>query len=216
MTKTKKEQPKVKNKPVDFLLVITVLIMLALGIVMVLSASSPSALSRTGKSYQYVRTQAFSAIVGLVLMIIISKIDYRIYKKFDKIAYFGSIFLLAAVMIPSIGMESGGARRWIDLKFISFQPSEVAKIALVIFYATYLSNNRDKIGKLWNGFLEPMLYLVPIVGILIGFQSHLSATILIVLIVSIMMLMAGSKLRYFLTFGSIAVARRRRSTLHTC
>ena len=149
-------------------------------------------------------------------MAIISKIDYKVYKKFDKIAYFGALFLLGAVMIPGLGLESGGARRWIDLKFITFQPSEVAKIALVIFYATYLTNNREKIGKLWNGFLEPMLYLVPVIAILIGCQSHLSATILIVLIISIMMLMAGSKLRYFLTFGSIAVARRRRNTLCTC
>ena len=137
-------------------------------------------------------------------MAIISKIDYRIYKKFDKVAYFGSIMLLAAVVIPGLGYSSGGATRWINLKVTTFQPSEVAKIALVVFYATYLTNNRDKLGNLWEGFFRPALFLLPIVLILIFVQSHLSATILIVLIVSIMMIMAGSKIRYFITFGGAA------------
>ena len=136
-------------------------------------------------------------------MAIISKIDYRIYKKFDKVAYFGSIMLLAAVAIPGLGWSSGGATRWINLKFTTFQPSEVAKIALVIFYATYLTKNREKLGKLWEGFLRPFLFLAPIIAILILIQSHLSATILIILIIAIMMIMAGSKLRYFITFGGI-------------
>ena len=137
-------------------------------------------------------------------MAIISKIDYRIYKKFDKVAYFGSIMLLAAVVIPGLGYSSGGATRWINLKVTTFQPSEVAKIALVVFYATYLTNNRDKLGNLWEGFFRPALFLLPIILILIFVQSHLSATILIVLIVSIMMIMAGSKIRYFITFGGAA------------
>lgn len=137
-------------------------------------------------------------------MAIISKIDYKIYKKFDKVAYFGSIMLLAAVAIPGLGWSAGGATRWINLKFTTFQPSEIAKIALVIFYATYLTNNRDKLGNLWEGFIRPFLFLVPIIGILILVQSHLSATVLIVLIVTVMMIMAGSKIRYFITFGSMA------------
>ena len=141
---------------------------------------------------------------GLVLMGIISKIDYRIYKKFDKVAYFGSIMILAAVAIPGLGWSAGGATRWINLKFTTFQPSEIAKIALVIFYATYLTNNRDKLGNLWEGFFRPFLFLVPIIAILILVQSHLSATILIILIIAVMMIMAGSKLRYFITFGSAA------------
>lgn len=141
---------------------------------------------------------------GLILMLIISRYDYRNYKKLDKVAYVGSIMLLAAVAIPGLGKAAGGATRWINLKFTTFQPSEIAKIGLVVFYATYLTNNRDKLGKLWEGFFRPLLFLIPIVGILILLQSHLSATILIILIVSVMMIMAGSKLKYFLTFGSVA------------
>lgn len=201
----------IREKPIDFILIVTVLIMLGLGIVMVLSASSPSALAANGKSYTYVKTQGFSAILGLILMAIISKIDYKKYKHLDKVAYIVSIALLLAVLVPNLGREAKGAVRWLNLKFTSFQPSEVAKVGLVIFYATYLSKNRDKLGSLWDGFIKPILFLVPVIAILIGVQSHLSASVLIILIISIMMIMAGTKLRYFITFGSIGVARRSRS-----
>ena len=207
---------KVKEKQVDFILVVTVLIMLSLGVVMVLSASSPSSLAESGDAYSYVKTQGLSAIIGLILMMIISRIDYRKYKNLDKIAYIVTIIMLSAVLIPSLRYESHGAARWINLKFTTFQPSEIAKVALVIFYATYLSNNREKLGKLWDGFIKPIMFLLPVLAILIVIQDHLSASILIVLIVSVMMIVAGSKLRYFLTFGTIGAIRRRRNSIHTC
>lgn len=99
------------------------------------------------------------------------------------------------------GVESKGALRWLDIRFTTFQPSELVKVALVIFYATYLTNNREKIGKMWNGFLKPIILVAPIILILIGIQSHLSAAVLMILLVALMMLMAGSKIRYFLLFG---------------
>ena len=96
-----------------------------------------------------------------------------------------------------------GAKRWIDLGFMSFQPSEIAKIGLIIFYATLLTKNREDIQKMGKGFFYPFLFLLPVIAILVLVQNHLSATILIIMIVSVMMLMAGSRLRYFLTFGSL-------------
>ena len=77
-----KKVSKFVNNQFDFLLCITVLLLLSLGVIMVLSASAPSALSETGSSYTYVRKQATFAIIGIVLMFIISKIDYRFYKKY--------------------------------------------------------------------------------------------------------------------------------------
>lgn len=207
---------KTKEKPVDFILVVTVLIMLSLGIVMVLSASSPSALAESGKSYTYVKTQGASAILGLILMYFISKIDYKKYKNLDKVAYIVSVLILAAVLVPGLGKASKGALRWIDLKFTTFQPSEAAKIGLVVFYAAYLVKHRDKLNTFLDGFVKPLLFLVPVVAILLFIQSHLSATILIVLIVAIMMIMAGSKLRYFITFGGLGAVRWRRIVICTC
>jgi len=188
------------KEPVDFVLLVIVFIMLALGIIMVMSASAPTSLAKTGNSYKYVKTQAFSAVLGIIAMLVISNIDYKIYKKFDRLIYGVVIVLLASVAL--VGAEEGGAKRWIDLGFINFQPSEVAKIGLIIFYASLLTKNKDRIGEMWGGFFYPLLWLLPVIGILIVVQNHLSATLLIIMIVSIMMLMAGSRLRYFLTFGT--------------
>ena len=97
------------KEPIDFVLLIVVFIMLALGLIMVMSASSPTSLSETGNSYAYVKTQALSAVLGLIAMLIISKIDYRIFKKFYKIIYIVVIILLASVAV--IGKEVGRSKK---------------------------------------------------------------------------------------------------------
>ena len=198
-----KKDKDFSKRPLDFPLLIIVLIMLSLGIVMVLSASSPTSLSETGSSYTYVKTQILSAVIGLIGMFFVSKIDYRLYKGLYKIIYIGVIILLASVAV--IGYSVGGAKRWINLGFVSFQPSELAKIGLIIFYAELLTKNKNRLDKMWGGFFYPFLFLVPVVGILIGIQNHLSATVLIIMIVAVMMLLAGSKMKYFLSFGTIGI-----------
>ena len=130
------------NNPVDFTLVITVLLLLSLGLVMVLSASSPTAMQKyDGKSYYYFIRQLIFAGIGLFGMYFLSRIDYRIYQKMYKQSWWLSIILLAAVLV--LGTDSHGAKRWIDLKIITFQPSEVVKILMIIFYDSktiYLNN----------------------------------------------------------------------------
>ena len=202
-------KPKVKGqqkkKPMDFIMLVTVLLLLALGIVMVLSASSPTALAEDGNSYSYVTRQAEFAIVGIIAMLIISNIDYKKYRKWYKIIYIVSVILIA--LVPLIGYEVAGAKRWINVAgLFSMQPSEITKIGMIIFFAAYLSKKKDEIKKLKEGFIYPILWVVPIILILIFFQNHLSATIVIVAIVAIMMLVAGTKLRYFLTFGTLLAA----------
>jgi len=153
---------------------------------MVLSASSPTALAEDGNSYSYVIRQAMSAGIGLVAMVVISRIDYHKYKTFYKIAYWGSVVLLA--LVPIIGTEVNGAKRWIKLGALgSFQPSELAKIGLIVFYAGYLTNRREKLKTLVGGFLLPFLWIVLPIGILVLLQDHLSASIVIIAIVSVMM-----------------------------
>ncbi len=190
-----------EKKPLDFILLITVLMLLALGIVMVLSASSPSALSDWGNSFYYVERQAGCAVIGLILMFIISRIDYRKYKMLYKLAYIGSIILSLMVVIPNVGVSVNGATRWIKIG-IQFQPSEIAKIGLIIFYAAYLTNHKDELKELWRGFFKPFIYLIPIIGILLLLQNHLSASIIIILVTAVMMILAGTKIKYFLTFGT--------------
>ena len=195
-----------KTGQFDFVLFITVLVMLGAGLIMVFSASSPSALSKTGKSYVYVRTQAIAAVGGILAMLAISKIPYKTWKNFSGLfIYIASIAILLAVKIPGLGYNAGGAYRWIDLGFTTLQPSELVKIAMILFFAKYLTDNKKKIHKFKEGFIFPLMWLVPIVLILVFVQSHLSATLVIIMVVSILMLMAGTKMRYFVSIGSVLI-----------
>ena len=200
----KKPEKKTELKQIDFTLVITVLILLGLGIVMVLSASSPSAYSTTGSSYTYAIRQIQFAILGIVAMIIISRIDYHKYHKVYKLAYVVGIILLLLVMVPGLKYSAKGATRWIDLGFTTVQPSETMKICLIVFYAGYLTLHKDDMKSFWKGFVKPLAFLVPVALIMILVQDHLSGTIIMVLVSAVMILLAGSKLRYFLTVGSLA------------
>ena len=116
-TKTKKVKrfSSFLNNKMDYILFVTVLILLSLGVVMVLSASAPSALSRTGKSYTYFLKQFEFAILGIAIMLFISKIDYRFYKKYYWLVYAVSVFVLLLVLIPNLGKEVNGATRWISI-----------------------------------------------------------------------------------------------------
>ena len=139
MAKKKKEKSfsSFVNNPIDFTLLITILLLLSMGLVMVLSASSPSALSESGNSYAFFSKQLIFAILGIIAMLFISKIDYRFYQKFYKHAWWIALILLALVLIA--GKTVNGAKRWIFVtETLSFQPSEVVKILMIIFYAGIL------------------------------------------------------------------------------
>ena len=113
MAKKKKEKSfsSFVNNPIDFTLLITILLLLSMGLVMVLSASSPSALSESGNSYAFFSKQLIFAILGIIAMLFISKIDYRFYQKFYKHAWWIALILLALVLIA--GRTVNGAKRWI-------------------------------------------------------------------------------------------------------
>ncbi len=199
MAKKKKKSVLILKNPLDFTLLITVFILLGLGITTVLSASSPTALSETGNSYKYVEKQIISAIIGIILMLTLSKVDYKIWQKNYKVIFTFCIILLFAVGI--MGASSGGATRWLDLGFISFQPSEVAKVGVIIFYAAWLTKNKDKLKSIKEGFFVPLLMLVPMIGIVLILQNHFSATLVLCMLTAILMILAGCKLRYFIMIG---------------
>ena len=199
MTKSKKTISSFVNNQFDFIL----FLMLSLGIVMVLSASAPSAIAESGNSYSYVKTQLLAAVIGIGLMIGISKIDYRIYKNFYKIFYVISVGILPLVLIPGLGVEANGATRWIDLGFIQFQPSEITKIGLIIFYAGYLTDHKSELKSFKNGFVRPLSWIIPPIFILYFVQNHLSASVVTAAVTCVMMIMAGCRLIYFVITGLI-------------
>ncbi len=202
-----KRTSKFLNNKVDYILVVTVLILLSIGVVMVLSASAPSSLSQNKSSYTYFLKQFGFAIVGLGIMWFTSKVDYRFYKKYYWIIYIISVAILLLVLIPGVGVEVKGARRWIKLPIIGqFQPSEVTKIGMILFYAGYLTDHKNELKDFWRGFIKPLVLLgIPIL-ILYGIQNHLSVSIVIAAITCVMMLMAGCRMLHFVIAGGIGVA----------
>lgn len=198
---------KFLDNRMDYILFITVLILLSLGVIMVLSASAPSALSETGKSYTYFVRQFIFAVIGIGIMLFISKIDYRFYKKYYWLVYAVSILVLLLVLIPGLGREVNGATRWIGIPGLGqFQPSEITKIGLIIFYAGYLSDHKSELKDFWRGFVKPLAFLLPPIAILYLVQNHLSVCLVIAAITAVMMLMAGCRLLHFIAAGLVGVA----------
>ena len=123
----------------DYVIWVVTMLLLAMGIIMLLSASSPASLSEEGNSYKYVTKQAISAGIGIVGMIVISKVDYKIYKKLKWLIYI--VVNLLLVYTGLFGSEGGGAKRWIVLFGFNFQPSELAKPAVVLAFASLFSGS---------------------------------------------------------------------------
>ena len=206
MRKKGKKVSSFAGNQFDFILCITVLILLSMGIIMVLSASAPSALSTTGNSYTYLKKQFAFAIVGVFLMFTLSKIDYRFYKKYYWIVYHVSWIILLLVLVPGLGVSVKGATRWLNLGFVQFQPSEITKIGLIIFYAGYLADHKSELTDLKKGYIKPLLFVVPPIAILFLVQNHLSVSLIIGIITITMMVMAGCKMAHFVNTGILGVS----------
>ena len=202
MGKSKKLKLKSFNSnSIDYTLLIVILLLLALGLIMVLSASSPTAISEGSSSYKYFVKQGVFAVVGLFAMYVISNIDYRVYRKFYKLGYIFSIVILALVLV--IGTKLNGARRWIFItKTLSFQPSEIVKFLMILLYAAVLTRDKDELGIFWKGWVKHLAYLIPIIVLLL-LEPHLSSSIVIIGICTIMMILAGCKLYEIIVPGTI-------------
>ena len=194
---------------VDLPLLIVVLMLVALGLVMVLSASAPSALAESGDSYSYFKKQAIATLIGFAGMFFLSKLNYDIYKRFYKLIYVASILILFAVLIPGIGVESSGAKRWINIG-MQLQPSEITKIGLIIWVAGYYSDPNNKTTGFWGACLKPIVAVLIPIAILYLVQNHLSAGIIIAVVTAVMIVMSGCQLKYIgyiigLGVGAIAI-----------
>ncbi len=197
------------NKKFDLFIMAITLLLLSLGLIMLLSASAPRSLAENGTSYDYVLKQGIFVLLGIVLMLIISKVDYRNFKKFKWLKwliYVVTIILL--VLVYFIGAGKNGAKRWIKFGSFTFQPSELAKIAFIVFYADLLSDlkEKNKIGGFVSGFIYPLIFLVPMAFAVLYLQNHASATLIIGAITCVQMFTAGSLLRYFIGIGGMGVA----------
>lgn len=194
-----------KDNSLDFPMLVTIIILLCLGLVMVATASSYYALHMYSDSNYFLSRQAIFAVIGMAAMIIISKIDYKMYKKWAYIGYGISLVLLAAVLIPGVGKTSNGATRWLGFGSFRFQPSEIMKVMLVIAISTYIVNNKKKLNNI-KGYIAPILLLGAVV-IVMFLQKHMSGTIVMCVAACSIMFASGIKIRAkYIIIGIVIVA----------
>lgn len=200
--KTRKKRIRAEKGGIDLTFMFLVLILLAIGLIMLFSASYASAYYETGNSFYYISRQLLFAIVGIIGMFVVANIDYHILHRFAFLIYIGTVFLLILVLFVHTRED---ARRWIPLGFTTFQPSELAKFAVVLIFAHLISTNYDRMKDPKYG-VWPFLPLMGIVVLLMLLEPHLSGTILILSIGIIMMFVGGTDLKWFMIGGLLLAA----------
>jgi len=173
-------------------------ILICIGIVMIYSASSIYAWERYKDSFFFLKRHLSFLVIGAILTLLVMSIDYKRLRRLAKPLLAVSILLLVLVLIPHIGREVSGARRWFRLKSISFQPSELANIAVIIYVADFISRKCDYIKTFWQGFLPPM-FILGMTGLLILAQPDLGTVLALGIVVFIMLFVAGVRVSYLLS-----------------
>ena len=165
---------------------------------MIYSSSSIYAWERYKDGFFFLKRHLVFLIIGAVLTFLAMSIDYRILRRWAMPLMASSLFLLILVLIPGIGREVSGANRWFRFKFISFQPSELANIALIIYIADFITRKENQIRTFLKGFLPPMLILGFTI-LLILMQPDLGTSLALGMVVFIMLFVAGARLSYLLS-----------------
>ncbi|MGL5973212.1 MAG: putative lipid II flippase FtsW [Oscillospiraceae bacterium] len=193
---------KSKNS-MDITFLAIVLVLVSIGLVMLFSSSFAYALYRHDDSFAYIRDQFIFAVLGIASMIVVSKIDYRIFKKLTYIILSISIILLIIVLFMR---PLNGARRWIIIPgFGTFQPSETAKFSVVLFFSYWISKYQKHMNTFKFGVLPFMIVLGIICGLMV-LEPHLSGTVLIVLMALSMMWIGGTNKIWFGIGGGLISA----------
>ena len=181
--------------PLDLTFLLLVLLLTGIGLIMLLSASFPSAFNGPKKNpIFFFKRQGIFAIGGVAAMLFVSKLNYRSFRKYTRLMMFISSLLLILVAIPGIGQVRNNARRWISVfGLFDFQPSEIAKVALVLFFADIIARKKDQMHTFQQGIL-PFLKWFAWFGILMMMEPHLSGTVIILGTGCILLLVGGIRL----------------------
>ncbi len=179
---------------------VLVLSLLVIGLIMLFSASYPYAEAYFGNSYHFIIRQAIFAVVGVIIMLAISKINFHKYKRFAWILYLATLVILAVLLI--MPAQIMGVKRWIVVGSFNFQPSEIAKFAVILLFSALIANHHEQMQNAKFGILF-MGGLLAVPCLLVFFEPHISATILIFAIGLMLMFVGGIKKRYIAAGGGV-------------
>ena len=185
-------------------LLIAVILLSLFGILMIYSASNIWALYKYNDSFKFARMQLIFFIIGLILLFILSKVDYHFYKNNANKILFICLILLILVLIPGIGKIRNGSRSWFGIGSLGIQPSEFSKIGLIIFVSKYLSNNDNMVKDIKKGIF-PILGIIIIFFGLIMLEPDFGQGMVIVSSLIAIIFVSGTKLSFFAKCGLIGL-----------
>ncbi|MED4015429.1 stage V sporulation protein E [Sutcliffiella cohnii] len=194
-----------KRSTPDFILIITTFLLLAIGLIMVYSASAVWADYKFDDTLFFAKRQLLFAGLGVVAMFFIMNIDYWTWRTWAKVILIVCFILLVLVLIPGVGMVRNGSRSWIGVGAFSIQPSEFMKIAMIFFLSKYLSENQKTIISFKKG-LVPSLSLVFLAFGMIMLQPDLGTGTVMVGTCVVMIFVAGAKISHFVGLGLLGLA----------
>lgn len=189
--------------PSDRLLLLVTLCLVGLGIVMIYSASAIRAQDRFGDPAFFLKKQLVYACLGLLLMAWAAGRDLRTFQRLTPILFLASLLLLLLVLLPPIGFRANGARRWIRLFGVSFQPAELAKVAVILFLASYFARRQDRLDDFLDGFLPP-LFMTGLMAGLIILQPNFGTAGVLLFVAGVIFFAGGARIRHLL--GTAAAA----------
>lgn len=199
---------KTKRAGMDISFLALVMILLTIGVTMVLSASfarayfDPGGVTGGDPAYYFIRQLIFAAL-GTAAMIICSRMPVGFYKRFSMHVLAIAVVLL--MLVPIIGVNANGARRWIGFGAFTVQPSEIAKIGVILSFAVLICKNRGRMSSFRHGILPFAAILLLIVSLLV-LEPHFSASIIIIAIGGVMLFLGGARLVWFIAAGAAAAA----------
>ena len=190
---------------VDQILLVAVLLLVALGIVMIYSSSAIRAQERFADPAYFLKRQLLWSVVALLAMGAAIFLDLKTLQRLTPILFLGSLLLLMLVLVPGVGVKVNGARRWIRiLGILNFQPAELAKVALVMFLASYFARRQDRLESYLDGFLPPLLLTGLMAGLIIV-QPNFGTVGILLFVATVVFFIGGARLGHLAATAAVAL-----------
>ncbi len=193
----------------DFPLLFAIALLCAFGLVMLFSASYYYAQNTAATKYDgffYLKSQAMYLAVGLVAMYVVSRVDYHFFDKIRVFALVGTLLLMLLVLVPGLGVSRNGAQRWLGIPGtgFTFQPSELAKFALIVYMAGFMSRRPQAMKNLTKGVF-PMLFIMGAFGLVLLLQKNMSMMVILLMTGVVMLFLGGAEIKHLLLLAGIAL-----------
>jgi len=195
----------VRPKSPDFILFFAVVVLLGLGVVMVYSSSAVSAQANYSDSFYFLKRQLIWSVLGILAMLFTMHVDYHVWRKLAKPIMLATLVLLVMVLIPGLGKVVNGARRWLGVGSLYLQPSEIAKLSMVLFSADSLAKNQNKLVSFTKGLLPQLLGLLIVFGLILK-EPDLGTALAIGGTIFVLLFTAGAQVSHLVYLGSVGVA----------